>query len=68
MPKKFQSTVEYILMMIALLLVLIWAFSRNGPLRPAFAEFFNDLGNTVSNIIDNSDNRRHFFDNWQDFF
>jgi len=54
MCKKGQSTVEYLLLLVGILLALLWAFSSGGPLSSGLTEYLNKLGSTISGIVDNS--------------
>jgi len=49
--RKAQSTLEYILVLIAVLLALIAAtFNSGSPLRQGMANYLDGVGNTIGRI------------------
>jgi len=50
--KKAQSTLEYVLMLTAVLLAIIGAISsETGPIRSGLTNFFNQLGQMIGGIV-----------------
>lgn len=51
--KRAQSTLEYILVLVVILLAMLAAFaSKNSPIRTGLKNFFDELGNTVGGVMD----------------
>jgi hypothetical protein len=51
--KQAQSTLEYILVLVAILLVLLAAIGRNSsPIRTGLSNYLNELGNKIGGIMD----------------
>jgi len=53
MRRKAQSTVEFLLVFVAVILVLVAMLApKEGPIRNGMRSFFSQLGSSIGGIMD----------------
>lgn len=53
MSRIAQSVIEYVLIMVVIIMALLFATRQGGPLRSGLNNYFEGMGSTIGNVVDN---------------
>jgi len=53
--RRAQSTLEYVLVIVVILLAMIAAIGpKKGPIRKGLGKYLNQVGDNISGVVDNA--------------